>query len=163
MKFNEYDDYMVAMEKKARKEYEAKKKAQFKTDKKLIQEYLIENKIKKSKRLPSGVSYAITKKGKGDKAKAGDILQVEYAGFLLDGSPFDASKDKQPYQFQLGKRKVIQGWEQAFPHFKKGSEGWILVPSQLAYGPRPIEEDNISIPGNSVLVFKVKVVEVNER
>ncbi len=160
MNFDEYDDYMVAMEKKARKAYEARKKKQFETDKKLIQEYLIDKKIKKSKRLPSGVSYAITKKGKGENAKAGDILKVEYTGYLLDGSSFDASEEKKPYQFQLGKRKVIQGWEDAFPNFKKGSEGWILVPSKLAYGPRPIEEDNISIPGNSVLVFKVKVVEV---
>ena len=162
MTFEEYDKHMVNMEKKAKKKFEAKKKAQFTADKKLIQEYLISHKIKKSKRLPSGVSYVITKKGKGENAKPGDFIDVHYSGYLVDDSMFDSSEGKASYKFQLGKGKVIDGWDVGLQQFNKGSEGWLLIPSQDAYGPRPIEEDGISIPGNSVLIFKIKVLDVSK-
>jgi len=154
--FEEYDDYMVEMERKARQKFEEEKEEQFKLDKKAIQEYIISNKIKKAKRDDSGVSYALTKKGKGDLPNVGDVVEVSYTGYLTDGSVFDKGK----YTVPLGKGKVIKGWEEGLHYFKKASEGWILVPSKLAYGPRSIEEDNISIPGNSILVFKIKVLEI---
>ncbi len=154
--FEEYDDYLVEMEKKQRRKFEEEKERQFKADKKIIQEYLISNKIKKAKRDDSGVSYALTKKGKGDLPKKGDVVEVRYKGYLTDGSVFDQGK----YTVPLGKGKVIKGWEEGLPYFKKGSKGWIIVPSKLAYGPRSIEEDNISIPGNSVLAFEIEVLEI---
>lgn len=158
LSFEEYDAYMVEMEEKQRRKFEAEKEAQFKTDKKIIQEYLLSNKIRKAKRDDSGVSYALIKKGKGDLPKKGDIIELVYTGYLTDGSVFDKGK----YTVPLGKGKVIKGWEEGLPYFKKGSEGWILVPSKLAYGPRSIEEDDISIPGNSVLAFKIKILDVKK-
>ena len=93
-------------------------------------------------------------------AKPGDQLEVSYQGFLLDDSSFDASAAASPYRFELGKSKVIKGWEEGLQYFQKGSEGWLLIPSKLAYGPRSIEEGKILVPGNSVLIFKVKVVDI---
>ncbi|MFK8105284.1 MAG: FKBP-type peptidyl-prolyl cis-trans isomerase [Saprospiraceae bacterium] len=154
-----YNQYMVALERKERRAFEAHQKKQFKTDKKIIQEYVLQNKLK-TKRTDSGLSYHIAKKGRGRKAKPGDYLEVHYEGFLVDGTKFDSSLDKKPYPVTLGKGKVIPGWEEGLQHFKKGGEGWILVPSRMAYGPRAIEEDNISIPANSVLIFKVKIVDL---
>ncbi len=161
MNFEEYDAYMIENEKRARAKYKAEMEAQFIADKKLIQEYLIDHKIRKSKRLPSGVSYVITKKGKGDNAKAGDQVEINYTGYLIDDTEFDSSKKLGAFKFRLGKRKAIKGLEKALPYFNKGSEGWILIPSKLAYGPRAIEEEDISIPANSVLIFKVKMEGIN--
>lgn len=160
MDLEEYDKYMRALEQKERALYEKHVADQFKADKKIIHEYAADHKIK-TKRTKSGLSYAITTAGKGQKAKPGDILTVEYEGFLVDDTPFDSSPKKTPYQFELGKRKVIDGWEEGMQYFNKGSEGWIIVPSKMAYGPRAIEEDNISIPGDAVLVFKIKVIDIN--
>ncbi|MFT4667522.1 MAG: FKBP-type peptidyl-prolyl cis-trans isomerase FkpA [Polaribacter sp.] len=154
--FEEYDDHLVEMEKKQRRKFEEEKERQFKADKKIIQEYIISNKIKKAKRDDSGVSYALSKKGKGDLPKKSDLVEVSYKGYLTDGSVFDKGK----YTVELGKGKVIKGWEKGLPYFKNGSKGWIIVPSKLAYGPRSIEEDNISIPGNSVLVFEIEILEI---
>jgi len=119
---------------------------------------------KKAKRLPSGMSYVITKKGKGENAKKGDYIEVHYEGQLIDGSVFDSSYEKgQPFKFTLGRRKAIEGWEEGLLNFKKGSEGWLIVPSQMAYGPREIREGKTHIPANSVLVFKIKVVDLKSK
>lgn len=155
----EYDAYMEELERKEQAAYEAEIEKQFIADKKLIQDYALSNKLR-TKRTPEGVSYIITKKGKGAHAKVGDELEVTYQGHLLDGKPFDATKDKETYKFTLGNRKVIQGWEKGLLNFAEGSEGILLIPSKLAYGPRAIYEKNVAIPAHSVLVFKIKVEKI---
>lgn len=152
----EYDEYMEELERKEQVAYEAEINAQFVNDKKLIQEYALSQKLR-TKRTASGLSYVITKKGKGENANTGDELEVTYEGYLLDGKPFDATKGKETYKFPLGSRKVIKGWEEGLLHFAEGSEGILLIPSKMAYGPRAIYEENVAIPANSVLVFKIKV------
>lgn len=160
MDINAYDQYMVALEEKERRAFERQQKEQFSQDKKLIHEYAVSKKLK-TKRLSSGMSYALKRKGKGDYVKKGDLLTVHYEGRLLDGTVFDSSYDsKEPFSFVLGKGKVIEGWEEGLLQFKKGSEGWLLIPSRMAYGPRGIEEGKVSIPANSVLVFKIKILKV---
>lgn len=162
MDIDAYDRYMEAQEAKERAAYERHMAEQFVKDKKLISEYVKKNKLK-AKQTASGLSYVITKKGKGkNTAQKGDVLQVEYEGFLLDGQPFDASAEAKPYQVTLGKGSVIKGWEEGLQYFKRGGEGWLLIPSKLAYGPRPIIEDHVHVPANSVLVFKIKVVSLEQ-
>ena len=152
----EYDAYMEELEQKEQEAYQASIKAQFIKDKKLIQDYALSNKLR-TKRTDSGLSYVITKKGKGKNAKSGDELAVTYEGFLLDGKPFDSTKNKETFSFTLGRNKVIKGWEDGLVNFAEGSEGILLIPSKLAYGQRAIYEKNVAVPANSVLVFKIKV------
>ncbi len=154
----EYDQYIIKLEEKERIAFENHIKEQFAKDKKLIQEYAMEHKLR-AKRTSKGVSYVITKKGKGEDAKPGDVVTVEYEGYLLDDSLFDTNKN-QSYKFKLGIGKVIEGWDDALTNFNKGAEGVLLIPSKLAYGPRSIREENINIPSNSILIFKVKMVEI---
>ncbi|MFT5385075.1 MAG: FKBP-type peptidyl-prolyl cis-trans isomerase FkpA [Saprospiraceae bacterium] len=162
MDYDAYDRYMAALEEKERIAFEKQQTAQFSTDKKLIHEYASSHKLK-TKRLSSGVSYSLKKKGKGTVPRDGDIITFHYEGFLLDDKAFDSSyKRKQPFTFQFGKGKAIKGLEEALGYFKKGSVGWILIPSRLAYGPMEIDEEGIYIPGNSVLIFKVKVLKIDE-
>jgi len=158
---SEYGDYMKQLEQKEQAAYKAKIEAQFVKDKKTIQEYALNNKLR-TKRTKSGLSYAITKRGKGDIAKEGDEIEVQYEGFLVDGSSFDKTKNEDTFTFQLGKGKVIDGWDEGLQYFNEGSEGWLLIPSALAYGPRPIYEQGVTVPANSVLVFKIKLLKVKE-
>ena len=153
-----YDRYMEAQEAKERAAFERRMAEQSEADKKLINQYVKSNKLK-ARQTASGLSYVITKKGKGkNTAQVGDIIEVQYEGFLLNGDSFDQSESSKPYRFTLGKGKVIKGWDEGLQYFKKGGEGWLLVPSKLAYGPRPIIEEGVNIPAHSVLVFKIKVV-----
>lgn len=152
-----YDQYMMAVEKREREAYKRHVAEQFIEDKRLLNDYAADNKLR-VKRTPSGLSYIIKKKGKGDLLKAGDKIKVHYEGFLLDGTKFDSSYDrKAPFEFVLGTGKVIEGWDEGLQLFHRGGQGWLLIPSKLAYGRLPIREEGINIPGDSALVFKIKV------
>jgi len=156
----EYDQFMDKIEERERQAYEAEERVQFQQDLTLIKQYAKNNKLK-IKKLPSGVSYMLKKKGKGPAVKAGDQLTVHYEGRLTDNTVFQKTFGGSPFKFKIGKEEVIKGWDEGFKLFKKGSQGWILIPSKLAYGQLEINEGKINIPENSVLIFKVKVMKVN--
>ena len=160
LSIEEYDQYLENLERKQKLAFERQKEAQFLADKKAINDYAITHKLK-VKRTASGLSYVLKKKGKGETAEPGDLLKVYYEGRLLNDEVFDSNFGQSPYEFVLGKKKVIQGWDEGLSFFRKGSEGWLLIPSKLAYGPMSIEEEGISIPANSVLIFKIKVQDID--
>jgi FKBP-type peptidyl-prolyl cis-trans isomerase len=155
----EYEKYMENIEAKEKKAFEAQKKAQFEADLRVIADFAKAKKLNTTK-TASGLHYVLTKKGKGDLPLAGDWVGVEYEGFLADDTAFDATK-KEPYRFILGAGKVIAGWEEGLKFFPKGAEGWLLIPSKLAYGALAIKENNI--PPNAVLFFKIKMAEVKKK
>ncbi len=154
----EYEKYMETIEEKEKKAFELRKKAQFEQDLGIIADFAKAKKLNTTK-TASGLQYVLTKKGKGDLPVSGDWVGVEYEGFLADDTSFDASK-KEPYRFVLGAGKVIAGWDEGLKFFPKGAEGWLLIPSKLAYGALAIKENNIS--PNAVLFFKVKMAEVKK-
>lgn len=156
-----YDDYMVQLEERERQRYHQMVKERFDADKKAIHEYCMDKKIK-AKRTRSGVSYQVTKKGKGLYPQNGETVSIQYEGYLVDGTVFEKNTDKTPFSFEVGKRKAIAGLDEAILFFNKGSEGYVVIPSKLAYGPMPIEEENINIPAHSVLIFKIKVIDIKE-
>ncbi len=150
MNFDQYDQYMRDLDKREQAMYEANKKLQFERDLKAIAEYA-DAKGLAVRRTNTGLSYGLTKTGKGTPPKPGAKVKVAYEGFLLDGTPFDQSEN---FEFTLGAAKVIEGWEEGLQYFTPGAEGWLLVPSKLAYGPVSVGK----VPPNSVLIFKIKML-----
>jgi FKBP-type peptidyl-prolyl cis-trans isomerase len=120
------------------------------------EEYLKKNKEKSGvKATASGLQYKVIKEGTGISPMATSKVKVHYRGTLIDGTEFDSSyKRNQPAEFQLN--QVIPGWTEGLQLMKVGSKYELTIPSNLAYG----ERDNQSIPGNSVLVFEVELLEV---
>lgn len=153
MDFDQYDAYMRRLEEREKAAFERQKKEQVEKDLELIEAYITEHQLP-AKRTESGLSYVITKPGKGAMARKGNRLKISYEGYFLNGNLFEASE--KPFEFVLGGAAVIQGWEEGFQFFNQGSEGWLLIPSKLAYGPVAVGK----IPANAVLAFKVKVVEI---
>lgn len=103
----------------------------------------------------SGLSYFITEKGTGRMANAGDMVSVHYTGMLTNGFKFDTSHEKgQPYTFQLGKGKVIKGWDEGIAKLRVGDKAVLTIPPALAY-PGGVGQ----IPPNSTLIFVVELVE----
>jgi peptidylprolyl isomerase len=98
--------------------------------------------------------------GKGNAAKNGDQLSMQYVGVTFStGQEFDASWDRgQPFQLQLGKGMVIKGWDQGLVGIKPGGRRELLIPAKLAYGAqgRPPQ-----IGPNEPLVFIVDAVSVS--
>jgi FKBP-type peptidyl-prolyl cis-trans isomerase len=77
----------------------------------------VTNKLK-VKRTDSGLSYVVTKKGKGNLAQPGNTVKVHFEGFLTDGTKFYSSIDRnEPFEFTLGSGKVIAGWEEGILFF----------------------------------------------
>ena len=70
------------------------------------------------------------------EAKQGDTVQVHYTGKLEDGTVFDASWERGPVQFTIGRGQVIAGFEQAILGMNTGESKTTKIPVGLAYGPR---------------------------
>jgi peptidylprolyl isomerase len=97
--------------------------------------------------------------GKGEAAKAGDTVTVQYVGVLYEGgAQFDASWDRgQPFQFQLGAGRVIPGWDEGVEGMKVGGRRKLIIPSDKAYGPQGQPPD---IPPDATLVFVIDLQRV---
>ncbi len=96
--------------------------------------------------------------GDGPAAKKGDTLLMNYKGTLLDGTIFDQSYGRGPFEFKLGAGQVIEGWDKGIVGMKVGGKRKLVIPAKMAYGDRSPSPD---IPANSTLVFEVELLEVN--
>jgi FKBP-type peptidyl-prolyl cis-trans isomerase len=105
----------------------------------------------------SGLQYRIRHTGKGRKPTLRDRVRVHYRGTLVNGTEFDNSiARKLPAVFPVS--AVIPGWVEALQLMNEGSKWEVFIPSELAYG----ERGNPSIPGDSVLIFDIKLIRVLE-
>tara|TARA_B100001057_G_scaffold305175_1_gene305324 strand:+ start:1023 stop:1754 length:732 start_codon:yes stop_codon:yes gene_type:complete len=85
-------------------------------------------------------------------------VSVHYIGKLEDQSEFDNSyKRGQEFQFQVGTRQVIPGWETGLIGMKEGGKRTIFIPYPLAYGDSGA--GNL-IPPKSNLIFEIEVISV---
>jgi FKBP-type peptidyl-prolyl cis-trans isomerase len=97
--------------------------------------------------------------GEGPSAKSGDRVTVHYTGWLLDGTKFDSSKDKnQPFSFSLGAGEVIPGWDQGVAGMKVGGKRKLTIPPDLGYGDHGAGG---VIPPNATLKFEVELLKIN--
>ena len=105
----------------------------------------------------SGLKYAIIKEGEGPLVQPQQQIVVHYSGFLLDGTKFDSSVERdEPLTFMAGVGQVIPGWDEGLLLLKKGSKARLVIPDSLAYGDRDLGK----IPPKSTLVFDVEIVDV---
>ena len=94
--------------------------------------------------------------GEGVEAGVGQMVSVHYTGWLTDGSKFDSSKDRnEPFEFPLGGRQVIAGWDEGVQGMKIGGTRRLTIPPQLGYGARGAGG---VIPPNATLVFEVELL-----
>ena len=108
----------------------------------------------------TGLQYTIIKEGEGPTAKSGDIVSVHYSGFLMDGTKFDSSYDRnQPIEFPIGKGRVIPGWEEGIALLNIGAKAKLIIPPHLAYGARGSRG---VIPPNATLIFDVELINIQD-
>ncbi len=69
------------------------------------------------------------------QVKAGDTVKVHYSGFLDDGTIFDSSLEREPFEFTLGQGMVIPGFENAVVGMDVGDTKTVNIPTDQAYGP----------------------------
>jgi len=113
--------------------------------------------------MPDGLKYTDTKIGDGASAKAGNKVSVNYTGWLYEngakGKKFDSSLDRgQPFQFTLGAKQVIAGWDEGVAGMKVGGKRTLIIPPELGYGARGAGGG--AIPPNATLIFDVDLLQV---
>jgi FKBP-type peptidyl-prolyl cis-trans isomerase len=104
------------------------------------------------------VEVIIEEEGDGPIAEMGDLLTVHYTGTLEDGTEFDSSRDRDPFQLILGMGQVIPGWEMGLEGLAQGTIARFIIPADLAYG----STDRPGIPANSTLIFEIELVTVEK-
>ena len=110
----------------------------------------------------SGLKMTDTKVGTGATPRAGQTCVVHYTGWLYQngakGQKFDSSVDRgQPFEFPLGMRRVIAGWDEGVATMKVGGRRTLVIPPELGYGARGAGG---VIPPNATLIFEVELLDV---
>ncbi len=127
----------------------------------------------KANKNTSGLSYFVFEKGNGGKPKAGDKINVAYAGYFENGRLFDTSIERiaekynmldaqrkaangyTPIPFEYGQKTgLIPGFIEGIEQLNIGDKAYIFIPSHLAYGERGAGS---AIPPNTDLVFELHI------
>jgi FKBP-type peptidyl-prolyl cis-trans isomerase FkpA len=107
-------------------------------------------------RTESGLYIQDLEQGEGEAAQLGRQVEVHYTGWLADGTRFDTSADRGPFEFVLGTGAVIPGWEEGLVGMRTGGRRRLVIPPALAYG----RDGYGVIPPYATLVFETHMVEV---
>ena len=105
----------------------------------------------------SGLQFEDTLVGNGEEALAGKTVSVHYTGTLEDGTQFDSSRERGPFQFNLGAGMVIQGWDEGVAGMRVGGTRVLVIPPELGYGDAGAGG---VIPGGATLRFEVELLSV---
>lgn len=85
-------------------------------------------------------------------------MMLNYATFTMSGKEVDSSfRRKAPINVPLIGGPYIKGFLMALAYFEPGDNGYIRIPSELAYG----RLGTTNVPANAVLVFQVQVISTN--
>ena len=94
----------------------------------------------------------------GATAAAGDLVSVNYTGWLTSGEKFDSSLDRnQPFSFTIGQGQVIKGWDEGVATMHVGGQRTLIIPPDLGYGASGAGG---VIPPGATLMFDVDLLSV---
>ena len=119
-----------------------------------ILSYLSTNAITGYVKHSSGMYYKIEAAGAGTKPTLSSKVFVKYTGKFTDNSVFDSQSDASGTGWTLG--TLVQGWQLGIPLIAKSGKIKLFIPSSLGYGCNA----KGTIPGNSILVFDIELVDV---
>jgi FKBP-type peptidyl-prolyl cis-trans isomerase len=108
----------------------------------------------------SGLQIIDSKEGTGATPKTGQTCVMHYTGWLYEngqkGKKFDSSVDRnEPFEFKIGQRQVIAGWDEGVGSMKVGGKRTLIIPPALGYGARGAGG---VIPPNATLLFDVELL-----
>lgn len=150
---------LMQVQSELRQKQQEKMQAETAENKKQGEDFLSANKSKEGVvTLPSGLEYKILTAGTGPKPTAGDTVECNYKGTLIDGKEFDSSaKHGGPATFPVS--GVIKGWTEALQLMPVGSKWQLFIPPDLAYGGRGAGPE---IGPDSTLIFEVELVGIKQ-
>ncbi len=136
------------------------------------------SKDEKSPASTSQPSQAAQSAAPADGVQNGDMVEINYTGTLANGSVFDSSKDRGPFQFVVGTGTAITGFDNQIRGMKVGQNKKFTLSPEEAYGQydpsliksMPIDfvpkGENVTV-GDTVTLFNgqayfpAKIIEMN--
>jgi FKBP-type peptidyl-prolyl cis-trans isomerase len=112
-----------------------------------------------------GVRYKVLREGSGRASRKGDVVFVEYIGWVFDkdaayarGALVDNSYtlESGSFEFTLGNKSVIPGWEYGIRGMKRGEVRELIIDPKMAYGNKGAGD---RVPPNSTLIFEIELME----
>jgi len=107
--------------------------------------------------LPDGLRYEIVKAGTGPYPQPGQVAIADYTGRLVDGRVFDRT-DNEPLHMQIG--LLMPGLNEGLQKINKGGELKLYAPPALGYGDEDSSSVISSVPADSVLIYDIKLLEI---
>ena len=68
------------------------------------------------------------------QAKIGDRVKVHFTGYLEDGKIFGSTTGEEPFEFIIGEKHMLPGFEKAVIGMNRGDTKTITLPPEEAYG-----------------------------
>lgn len=106
---------------------------------------------------PSGLWIVIRKPGEGRRITENSRVTYTFESTLLDGTPCYSASVEHPKEIVVGQGALESGVEEGLKKLLEGSDAVFLIPPHLAHGNFG---DREKIPGNSVLIYSLKVLKV---
>lgn len=108
---------------------------------------------------PPSLQRTVLSEGTGAEVKSGDYLIANYEGIVWGSDkPFDNSYDrKKTSSFQIGRGKVVSGWDVSLVGVKLGSRVLLSLPPADGYGSAG--NSQAGIKGTDTIVFVVDLVD----
>ena len=120
-----------------------------------MESYLQQKNINAQK-VGKGTYVYIEQQGTGAQAEKGKWVKVKYTGKLVEN---DSTFESGVYPIQLGKYRVIRGWEEGLLSFKQGGRGTLFIPGFLAYGDNP----RSAFKPFAAMKFDIEMLEVSDQ
>ncbi len=150
----------IQTQEEARKEYQDKLEVLKQNEHSILSNYLINNNIN-IKPTETGLYFENVTTGIGPLAKDGDLVTVNFAIKLLNGTEIFSSKSSgEPVVFELGKPFDTEGMNEAVRMMKAGGSAHLIMPSNLAFGERGRAK---IIPPFSPLICDVDLLKIQNQ
>ena len=127
-----------------------------------LKEELLAKVTEGCEKTPEGIYYKIMQEGSGEKCGERQFVKVEYVGYLVDGTLFDATKGlfpqggHDPVSFVTHAGQMITGFDLMVQDMKLGELRKIILPPEMAYGP----DGYGPIPPAAYTCFDVQLIEI---
>jgi FKBP-type peptidyl-prolyl cis-trans isomerase FkpA len=104
------------------------------------------------------ISITYPSKLAGSPAKTGELVTVNYAGYLPNGTCFDSSYERSSaFVYPFGSR-MLEGWTQGMGDAQAGMQRRLILPAAQGYGDKGSR--NGKVPPNSTLILDIDVLKV---
>jgi peptidylprolyl isomerase len=105
----------------------------------------------------SGLTYVLTRSGKGATIGPNDMVVMHYTASLDDGTKFDSSLEREdPVRIRMGTDKLIPGLREGLLLLREGDHARLYIPAKLAYG----QEGYGPVPPDTKLVYQLQIIGV---